>query len=41
MDIEVCIDATQHLPKPKDPTNLSGDEIHYEKWNGNAKTPAI
>ena len=27
----------QRFPKPKDPTNLVGDEIHYEKWNTKAK----
>jgi hypothetical protein len=29
----------QGIPKPKDPTNLIGDEIHFEKSNGKAKTP--
>jgi hypothetical protein len=29
--------TTQGFPKPKDPTNLLGGEIHYEKWNAKAK----
>jgi hypothetical protein len=29
---------TQGLLKPKNPTNLIGDKIHYEKWNVKAKT---
>ena len=23
--------------KPKDPANLQGDEVHYEKWNAKAR----
>lgn len=30
--------ATQGLPKHKDPTNLIGDEIYYEKQNVKAQT---
>jgi len=29
--------TTQGLPKPKDPANLVGDEVHYEKYNAKAK----
>ena len=25
------------FPKPKDPANLQGDEVHYEKWNTEAR----
>ena len=36
LDVEVLRAAIQGFPKPKDPANLQGDEVHYEKWN--AKT---
>jgi hypothetical protein len=29
--------ATQGFPKPRDPTNLVGEEYNYEKWNAKAK----
>ena len=25
------------MPTPRDPANLQGDEIHYEKWNAKAR----
>jgi hypothetical protein len=25
------------FPKPRDPTNLVGEEFNYEKWNAKAK----
>ena len=36
LDVGVLRAASQGFPKPKDPTNLQGDEVNYEKWN--AKT---
>lgn len=39
VDIGVFRTTTQELPKYRDPTNLIGDEIHYNKWN--AKTKSI
>ena len=38
IDIGVYKAATQGFPKPRDPTNLVGDEYNYEKWNAKAKT---
>jgi hypothetical protein len=37
IDIVIFRATTQELPKPKNPTNLIGDEIYYEKWNSKAK----
>ena len=36
LDIGVLRAASQGFPTPRNPANLQGDEIHYEKWN--AKT---
>ena len=36
LNVGVLRVASQGFPKPKDPANLQGDEVHYEKWN--AKT---
>ena len=33
LDVGVLRAASQGFPKPKDPANLQGDEVHYEKWN--------
>ena len=30
-------DTTQGFPTPRDPANLHGDEVHYEKWNAKAR----
>lgn len=40
-DVGVFRAATQGVPKPKEPTNLFGDEVHYDKWNAKAKTPSF
>ena len=37
LDVGVLRAATQGFPKPKDPDNLIGDEVHYDKWNAKAK----
>ncbi|XP_066322131.1 uncharacterized protein [Miscanthus floridulus] len=37
LDVRVLRAAAQGFPKPKDPTNPIGDEIHYEKWNAKAR----
>jgi hypothetical protein len=29
------------VPQPKDPTNLMGDEVNYEKWNAKAKNTLL
>ena len=47
LDVGVLRAASQGFPKPKDPANLQGDEVNYEKWNammsltvcGTIKTP--
>ena len=36
LDVRVLRAASQGFPKPKDPTNLQGDEVNYEKWNAKA-----
>jgi hypothetical protein len=36
-DIGVYKAATQGFPKPRDATNLVGDEYNYEQWNAKAK----
>ena len=37
LDVGVLRAASQGFPKSKDPTNLQGDEINYEKWNAKAR----
>ena len=37
LDVGVLRAATQGCPKPKDPTNLVGDEINYEKRNAKSR----
>jgi hypothetical protein len=37
LDVRVLRAATQGFPKPKNPANLVGDEVHYEKWNAKAR----
>ena len=37
LDVGVLRAASQGFPKPKDPANLQGDEVHYEKWNAKAR----
>jgi hypothetical protein len=37
IDIGVYKAATQGFPKPRDLTNLVGEEFNYEKWNAKAK----
>jgi hypothetical protein len=37
IDIGVYKATTQGFTKPRDPTNLVGDEYNYEKWNAKAK----
>ena len=41
LDVGVRRAASQGFPKPKDPANLQGDEVHYEKWNAKARTPFL
>ena len=37
IDVGVYRAATQGFPKPKDPTNLVGDEVNYDKCNAKAR----
>ena len=37
LDVGILRAASQGFPKPKDPTNLQGDEINYEKQNAKAR----
>ena len=37
LDVGVLRATSQGFPKPKDPTNLQGDEVNYEKWNAKAR----
>ena len=37
LDVGVLRAASQGFPTPRDPANLQGDEIHYEKWNAKAR----
>ena len=37
LDIGVLRATSQGFPKPKDPTNLQGNEVNYEKWNAKAR----
>jgi hypothetical protein len=37
MDVGVLRAASEGLPKPRNPDNLQGNEVHYERWNARAK----
>ena len=37
LDVGVLRVASQVFPTPRDPANLQGDEVHYEKWNVKAR----
>ena len=37
LDVGVLRASPQGFPKPKDPVNLQGDEVNYEKWNAKAR----
>jgi hypothetical protein len=37
IDVGVYRATTQGFTKPKNPTNLVSDEVHYEKWNAKAR----
>jgi hypothetical protein len=37
IDVGVYRVTSQSFTKPKVPTNLVGDEVHYEKWNAKAR----
>ena len=37
IDVGVLRAATQGFPTPRYPANLHGGEVHYEKWNANAR----
>ena len=37
LDVGVLRAASQGFSKPKDPANLQGDEVNYEKWNAKAR----
>ena len=37
LDVGVLRAVSQGFPKPKDPTNLQGDEVNYEKWDAKAR----
>ena len=37
LDVGILRAASQGFPKPRDATNLQGDEVNYEKWNAKAR----
>jgi hypothetical protein len=37
IDVGVYFATAYGFTKPKDPANLVGGEIHYEKWNAKAR----
>ena len=41
LDVGVLIAASQGFPKRKDPTNLQGNEVNYEKWNAKARNTSL
>jgi hypothetical protein len=41
LDVGVLRAASQGFPKPKDPANLQGNEVHYEKWNAKARNTLL
>ena len=41
LDVGVLRAASQGFPKPKDPTNLQGNEVNYEKWNAKARNTLL
>ena len=41
LDVGILRAASQGFPKPKDPTNLQGNEVNYEKWNAKARNTSL
>ena len=41
LDVGILRATSQGFPKPRDATNLQGDEVNYEKWNAKARTPSL
>ena len=37
LDVGILRATSQGFPEPKDPANLQGDEVNYEKWNAKAR----
>ena len=37
LDVRVLRAISQGFPTPRDPANLQGDEVYYEKWNAKAR----
>ena len=37
LDVGILRADSQGFPKPRDATNLQGDEVHYEKWDAKAR----
>jgi hypothetical protein len=37
IDVGVYRATTEGFEKPKNPANLEGEEVHYEKWNAKAR----
>ena len=37
LDVGVLRATSQGFPNPKDPANLQGNEVNYEKWNAKAR----
>ena len=37
LDVGILRAASHGFPKPKDPANLQGDKVNYEKWNAKAR----
>ena len=37
LDVGILRATSQGFPKPRDATNLQGDEVNYEKWNAKAQ----
>ena len=38
LDVGILRATSQGFPKPKDPTNLQGDKVNYEKCNAKARS---
>ena len=37
LDVGILRDASHGFPRPRNPAQLQGDEVNYEKWNAKAR----
>ena len=41
LDVGILRAASHGFPRPRNPAQLQGDEVNYEKWNARLATPFL